>query len=365
MVTTILKATRDCNLACKYCYTEIRDTNEKIKISTLEKFFSDLKIYEFENSKDKNITTEIIWHGGEPLLMGIEFYKKAIEIQKSLETENFHYSNLMQTNGTLLTQEYWNLLHQNKFKLGISLDGPEEINDRTRLYKDGSSTFEDVMKGVKIISKNQSIQFLAVISSKNIDELDEVINFFHSGNYSVKFNPLIPSGCASENEDLALSTKKYGAEVSKLFSKWFANDSKDYAHIENFKDMIKSYMESRPYGCNYSKTCQSSFTSLAPNGDIYPCARFDGIEEFKLGNILTDSLSNIMKNPIREKLNTRYKTLDESCKSCDINNLCNGGCMHNAYLSGDIMSKDPFCPSHKKIFGTVKEELETYIQKIA
>jgi uncharacterized protein len=373
MVTTIIKPTRDCNLGCKYCYTEVRDTGEKTSLETITVFLEKLKKWELDNIKipkgakpeEYSVYTNLIWHGGEPLLMGQEFYENIVLIQKEMETPNFKFDNSMQTNGTLLTEEYFDFLYKNKFGLGLSLDGPKHLNDLTRVYKDGSSAFDDIMRAAEIMKKKgDKPGFISVITSKNVNNLEEIADFFKEKKYGVKLNPLIPSGVALENEDLSVTPKEYGKNMSNLFRKWFSNNEKDYAKIDTFKDIIKSFIDAKPYGCDHNQTCQDTFISLGPNGDVYPCGRFDGIEDFILGNVHKNSMDEIMNSPVKEALRDRYKSLKSSCSSCNIEELCNGGCMHNAYLAGDIMKKDPFCASNKLVFGAVKEEMTKYLKSI-
>jgi uncharacterized protein len=151
--------------------------------------------------------------------------------------------------------------------------------------------------------------------------------------------------------------------MSKLFSKWFEGND-EYVKIDTFTDIIKSFIEAKPYGCNYNQTCQDTFISLAPNGDVYPCGRFDGLTEYKLGNINNHKIEDIMDNPIRTILQKRHQHLDSSCSSCNISDICNGGCMHNAYLDGNIMNKDPLCVSNKMLFGTIAKNLTEYVKTI-
>lgn len=363
MVTTILKATRNCNLACKYCYAGKIDPSQNISLETVKVFFEKIKEWELMISDGEKTSTSIIWHGGEPLLLGQDFYKNAFEIQKELSSDNFTFRNSMQSNGTLLTEEYFEFLHKNKVSIGLSLDGPKHINDRTRVYPDGSSTYDDVMKAAKIIDKKTKTGFITVITSKNINDLEEIADHYYKEGYNFKLNPLVPAGTALEHEDLSITPNQYGNKLSELFVPWFGNDG-DYSGIDTFKDILKTIIEDRAYGCNFNQACQDSFISLVPNGNIYPCARFDEEDKFLLGNIYTNTIDEIMNNPIKLQLKERYKTLDDSCKACDMGNVCNGGCMHNAYLNGDIMGKDPMCVGYKKLYSTIKKELGDYVMSV-
>lgn len=359
MVTTIIKPTRDCNLACKYCYTELRDTGEMMDEEIAFVFME--KLRKFEENSEKKIRNDLIWHGGEPLLMGLPFYERIVEKQKELKG---NFRNSIQTNGTLLNETNIKFFLENHFSIGLSLDGPKHLNDKTRIYKDGSSCFGKIMESINLMKKYEKrVGVISVINSANVEHLDELIEFFQKEGLSTKLNPLIPSGLAKEHKYLGISASQYGTNMANLFKKWFDCEDKNYTKIDTFIDIIKSIFEDSPYGCLYQETCQDTFLSLSPNGDLYPCGRFDGIEDFKIGNILEMDIEEVMKSPIKKQFNERYQKL-KTCKSCEYTKLCHGGCVHNAYLSGDLNNPDIFCSAYKKLFKVIKEELVSYFDSI-
>lgn len=352
MLTTIVKPTRDCNLACKYCYTEVRETGERMGLDVLVNFLDKAKQWEGERNPPST-STHIIWHGGEPLLMGIGFFEQVVQLQAE-RSEGFAYHNSVQTNGTLLTPEFYQFLKEHGFGIGLSLDGPREINDRTRVRHDGSSSFDDVMRAIRLIQKEKGrTGVITVVSRENISRLDEVLAFCEAEGISPKLNPLIPSGCAREESDLAISPAEYGRVMSGLFSRWFETADQGYCRVDTFLNLMRSVMEGRPYGCDSHRTCQDTFLAMAPNGDLYPCCRFDGVAEYRLGNILEDDIATVMAHPAKQRINERFNHLDE-CHACDYVQLCNGGCAHNAYLAGNIDGKDIYCPANKVLFHTIK-----------
>ena len=168
------------------------------------------KIVQFTGEEKE---THFIWHGGEPLLMGVNFFENVLSIQKNLG-QKYKISNGIQTNGTLLNSNLLDFIEKNNdFYLGLSLDGPRELHNQTRFYKDGAGSFDDVMKGINLIKKRGGVGggVIAVITQINIDHFLDLYNFFKENNINFKANPLIRSGEANKNyNQMAISPKQYG-----------------------------------------------------------------------------------------------------------------------------------------------------------
>ncbi len=356
-VSVIVKPTNRCNLACKYCYAESGE-GEMMSYETLENMISKL-----QRTYDG---IEYIWHGGEPLLMGIDFYEKVIEIEKREKSSNQWIINTVQTNGTLMNQEWIDFFKKNDFTIGLSLDGPEEVNNLTRIYPDGSGTFRCIMNSIELMKKND-MRFgaICILTGKNIDSIEEIYSFFKQENIGVKFNPVYLDGRANKHKDLELSPKKYGLELIKLFNRWFLED--EFVSVSQFEDFVSMILSNSPVGCSFHDTCQDTFVSVDDKGDVYPCGRFAGNKEFKYGNINVDSLENLMEhNPKRNSFIDRNVY---ECKDCEFFDKCHSGCPHNAYSTyGDINKKDQFCHAYKMLLkhidNVITEELDkAYMKK--
>jgi len=366
-LTAIVKPTHECNLSCKYCYIEDSVERGKMDIKTLEKTIREVAF----SSNDKK--ANFIWHGGEPLLMGLDFYREVANICNSLRKKGYEITNGIQSNGTLVSEELLDFIEkENDFQLGMSLDGPKEINDKTRVYKDGKGAFEDIFRGVRMVndkSYNGRVRrnhlgggVIVVLNKKNINEVDKIYDFFKNERINIKINPLIISGSAKRNiQDLKITPFQYGRAINKLFDLWI-NDYNSI-EIEPFTIILGNLMTGRPLGCNYSVSCRNNFVSIGPLGDIYPCGRFDGEKEFWMGNINTTGLEKALNSEVQKKLFQRTLESLEECSACDYRKICNAGCMHNAYIEGDIMGKDNYCGAYKKIFNHIKSFLHEELSK--
>ncbi|MCL5018391.1 MAG: radical SAM protein [Candidatus Pacearchaeota archaeon] len=355
-LTIIAKPTHSCNLNCKYCYLE--ESAEKGKMS------ENLLAQSIQRVSDFVESSHWIWHGGEPLLMGIDFYKSVKDIQNFYKKKGNKFSNGIQTNGTLIAPDLINFCEQTKdFHIGVSIDGPKEIHDKTRIYKDGSGSFDEALNGQKLLrGKRIGGGVICVLSSKNINHPQELYNFFKSEKINVKFNPLIKSGKAKENiNDLGISPNQYGKFLLKMwdiYNQDVKKEEKVTINVDPFIEVIGNIGTNRPLGCNYSISCRESFISIGPNGDIYPCGRFDGIKEFWMGNIKENTIEDAVSSKINRKLKERNLEKITDCSKCNFGDICNSGCMHNAYCNGNIFGKDPYCASYKTLFQEMKKVLD-------
>jgi uncharacterized protein len=372
-ITAIVKPTHDCNFACKYCYVESGAEQGRMSQGTLEKMTQQLCSLE---SRDQ---VHIIWHGGEPLLMGPEFYKEAVMLQEQFKGDRL-VENCMQSNVSLVNEGWLDFFEQYHFNIGSSIDGPEEIHNLTRVYKDGTGTFQDVWKGLQLIrQRNTKLQketpdgtrpkylgggVIVILTRKNIAQLGKIYDFLKENDLSAKINPLIKSGTAVGNyEDLSIGPKEYGQALAELFDRWFY-EPEEGVDLDPLSEILGNIMTGKPMGCNFGESCRQGFISIGPQGDVYPCGRFDGIKEYWLGNICKDDLGKMIEAGKNKLIAARSAETINGCSSCEHKRLCNGGCMHNAYMvKGDVNDKDYYCASYKILFDRLGEALHKELKK--
>jgi uncharacterized protein len=356
-LTVIVKGSNLCNLACKYCYVEDNSKKGIMSENIVEKIFT-----EFGKNSDGR-TTEIIWHGGEPLMAGIDFFENASYLQYWLnKNKGYKFINSIQTNGTLVTDEVVKFCKDKNFSLGFSIDGPEEVHGLTRIYKNGTNSFKEVYNGfLNAKEANLGNGAIVVLNKLNIDYIDEIYDFFKTKKMGLKINPLIKSGSALKNiDDLGITPSQYGNALKNIFDVYI-NDTNFSTSLDPLDVIIGNCTDKLPYGsCNFGINCQERFISVSIDGDVYPCGRFDGIDEFKYGNIMEDKLEDILNHKQRIKLQSRLLETVSDCIKCDYGNICNAGCLSNAYMKkGDIFDKDYYCPSYKILF----KHINSFVQK--
>lgn len=357
MRTIILKVTHICNLGCKYCC--VGDTLEKDIVSdkTLDSLFGKL-------ASDDNEST-IIFHGGEPLCVGIDFYKRVVELQSKYPSHTFH--NSLQTNGSLLNDEWLDFFKANNFNLGFSIDGCKVSHDLNRPYKNGRSSFNDTLSWFNRAREiGMNVGAICVINVNTAKHIDEIYDFAKTHQISFKFNPQYPAGRAAINVDLGLSSKELKEAYIRLFDLWYNDKPEERVDIRMFEFFVaglssvsKNERITYGYDCSFANRCQYSFIGIAPNGDMFPCGKFVGDDSFKYGNINEDRpLKEILSNDIVNAFIKRHTNGVKACEGCKFKPLCSSGCPHTPLLyGGTLEDKNPFCESLKALLSHIENRL--------
>jgi len=363
--TIIAKTTHGCNQNCKYCMI-FEDADKSFMDSiTLENTI--VKTADFNKEFG---SSGFIWHGGEPLLMGLDFYKQVIEIQNKIPNHKFR--NSIQTNGILL-ENYIDFFVKNNFHVGISLDGIEETHNYLRPLKNNQPSFNKTLNAIKLAKKHKiGGGVIMVLNKITAAKINEIYDFFKENEINHQLNPQIPAGQALVNKDLGLDSVTVGNIMKDYFDKWFNDYTEPILHVDPFTHIMynlgvsqnKKLILNYPISCTHSNNCSSNFFSVGPNGDIYPCGRFNGDKEFYMGNININSLFEANESKVQEIFKQREKGLDE-CKECDYVRICNSGCPDNAYLfHKKILAKDGLCAAYKILFkhinNILKQELSEF-----
>lgn len=335
-----------CNLDCDYCYYLEKENlyekkNPVMSEELLERFIK--QYIESQTMPDIMFT----WHGGETLMRPLSFYKKAVELQKQY-ARGRHIDNSIQTNGTLLNDEWCKFFKENNFLVGISIDGPKEFHDEYRRDKMGRPSFHRVMKGIQLLQKHE-VEFncLAVVNDYNVDYPLEFYNFFKEiGCQYIQFTPIVerirkmPSllklatAQTSENEvDLApysVSADKWGNFLCAIFDEWIKEDV-GKIYIQIFDSTLANWVGEQPGICTMAKTCGHA-GAMEFNGDVYSCDHFV-FPEYRLGNIYNKSLTSMMYSDEQMKFgNDKFDSLPQQCRECDFLFACYGECPKNRFI---------------------------------
>lgn len=316
-----IELTQSCNLRCKYCFRDFESINKKIiSEDMIEKICSYITNY-CKKNKIYNITIQP-W-GGEPLLC----IDQILSIKKFFDHSEIKAKIIVETNGTLITSQMADILHQNEINIGISLDGCKSIHDFQRTYLNGMPTFDDIMKGIENLNNvGHSYGILAVVTNYSAEKVEEILDFFAKvlKRKSFKFNMIHPS--ENDNFNMAFDINKASVFAEKLVNKLVSLNEERYyikessivqklGYLLNFNRFCKTQ------GCQYGNY-QVSFDS---NGNIYPCELTQHPEEI-LGNIKNDS--NLRELILNSNKNQSFfiKEQEKQCKECDFWCGCRGGC---------------------------------------
>ena len=334
-----------CNLACKYCYYLEKNN---LYQNTPRHLMSDEMLEQFTREYIEAQTMPQVlftWHGGEPLMRSIDFYKKALALQKKY-AHGKQIDNVIQTNGTLLTDEWCEFFAQNHWLVGISIDGPQEYHDHYRVTPAGKPSWEKVMQGIQLLKKHRvEWNAMAVVNAYNAEHPLEFYHFFRdNGCQYLQFTPIVErltehedgrtlASLADDREiplaDTSVTPQQWGNFLCTIFDDWVRHDV-GKTFVEIFDCTLANWMGVLPGICAYSKECGHAGV-MEHNGDVYSCDHFV-FPEYKLGNIREQSLIDMLYGEKQQAFSRlKHTSLPRQCKECDMEFACHGECPKNRF----------------------------------
>ena len=334
-----------CNLACKYCYYLEKNN---LYQNTPRHLMSDEMLEQFTREYIEAQTMPQVlftWHGGEPLMRSIDFYKKALALQKKY-AHGKQIDNVIQTNGTLLTDEWCEFFAQNHWLVGISIDGPQEYHDHYRVTPAGKPSWEKVMQGIQLLKKHRvEWNAMAVVNAYNAEHPLEFYHFFRdNGCQYLQFTPIVErltehedgrtlASLADDREiplaDASVTPQQWGNFLCTIFDDWVRHDV-GKTFVEIFDCTLANWMGVLPGICAYSKECGHAGV-MEHNGDVYSCDHFV-FPEYKLGNIKDQSLIDMLYGEKQQAFSRlKHTSLPRQCKECDMEFACHGECPKNRF----------------------------------
>ena len=334
-----------CNLRCRYCYyleknkLHQEQKNHVITNELLEKFTKDYI--------EAQTTPQVLftWHGGETLMRPIAFYRRALELQR-IYGRGRQIDNCIQTNGTLLTDDWCEFFKANNFLVGVSIDGPQEFHDEYRKTATGRPTFRKVMEGINLLNKH-GVEWnaLAVVNDFNADYPLDFYHFFKDiGCHYIQFTPVVERMVqrpdrltlapgmqeGGELTDFSVTAEQWGSFLCTIFDEWVHHDVGDY-YIQLFDATLANWVGQAPGVCTMAKECGHAGV-MEFNGDVYSCDHFV-YPEHLLGNLHTQTIFEMMNSP-RQKAFARMKheLLPRQCKECRFQFACHGECPKNRFI---------------------------------
>jgi len=374
-----------CNLDCDYCYylekaNLYKNKNQVMSEELLERF---TKQYIESQTMSEIMFT---WHGGETLMRPISFYKKALEFQKRYANGRL-IDNSIQTNGTLLNDEWCKFFKENNFLVGISIDGPQDFHDEYRRDKMGRPSYHRVMKGIELLKKHEvEFNIMAVVNDYNVDYPLEFYNFFKDIECKyIQFTPIVErlfknnlsdnnsllklvSAKQQDNEvELAPYTvpaDKWGNFLCTIFDEWVKKDV-GKIFIQIFDSTLANWVGEQPGVCTMAKTCGHAGV-MEFNGDVYSCDHFV-FPEYKLGNIYDNTLTSMMYSEEQMTFgNDKFDKLPQQCRECEILFTCYGECPKNRFIK-DKYGNDGLnylCKGYYKFFKHVMPYMDFMKQEL-
>ena len=335
-----------CNLACKYCYYLEKN---KLYPTAQRHLMSDEMLEQFTREYIEAQTMNQVlftWHGGEPLLRSLDFYRKALSLQQKYAGGR-RIDNVIQTNGTLLTDEWCEFFAQNHWLVGISIDGPQPDHDHYRLTAAGKPSWKKVMQGIKLLKKH-GVEWnaMAVVNAYNANHPLEFYRFFkENGCQFLQFTPIVERltrhedgrtlASLADKDEISLSEasvapEQWGYFLCAIFDEWVRKDV-GKIFVEIFDCTLANWMGISPGICAYSKECGHAGV-MEHNGDVYSCDHFV-FPEYKLGNIRDHSLIDMLYGEQQQEFSRlKHSSLPRQCKECDMEFACHGECPKNRFM---------------------------------
>lgn len=341
-----------CNLGCTYCFylrkrdLYERDTRFRMPDEVLESFTRQY----IEAQHVPQVT--FIWQGGEPTLMGLNFFRKAIAIQDKYRRPGVQIVNALQTNGVLLDDEWCRFLKEHRFLVGLSLDGPRHLHDVYRVDKAGQPTFDKVYRVLKRLQEHGvDYNILCVVNRVNGGHPLKVYRFFKGeGVQFIQFIPAVERTPDGSVTDWTIRPQQWGRFLCTVFDEWVQNDV-GRVFVQQFDVALEAWVGLESSLCVHARTCGTCL-AMEHNGDLFSCDHFVD-PEHRLGNILEMPLAELVAAPSQHRFGwNKYDALPRLCRECPVLFACNGGCPKDRFTKAP--DGEPglnyLCTGYKKFF---------------
>ncbi len=309
-------------------------------------------------------TYSICWQGGEPCLMGLDFFSKAVGFQKKYGKPGAVVANGLQTNATLITDGLAELFSKFQFLLGCSLDGPPEIHDHYRKTKAGNPSHNKVLDGINRL-KHHDVEFniLTLVSKANVHKAQEVFQYLiHQGFYYHQYIPCVEFDTNGNLLDFAIKGYGWGDFMCEIFDNWYPAYT-SHVSIRHFDSILYKMVEGSANICNMSQNCCQYFV-VENNGDIYPCDFF--VEKpLKIGNVLNTSWEEAFNSKIYREFGAKKAQWNKGCDTCDCLDLCMGDCLkHRLYKGDSPENRSLLCAGWKQFIQHTRKRFQSLAKEI-
>ena len=348
-----------CNLRCQYCYylekASLYPQSPMVMSDELLQTF--IRQYIEAQTMPQVLFT---WHGGEPLLRPLSFYRRALQLQK-LYSRGRQIDNCLQTNGLLLPDEWCEFLAENQFLVGISIDGPENIHDHYRRDVAGQGTFARVMKAIRLLQKH-GVEWnaMAVVTNNSMYHPQEFYRFFKDiGCQYLQFTPIVERERHRpwQLTDASVTTEGWGHFLCGVYDEWVRHDV-GRIFVQLFDAVLSNWVGQQPGICSLSAMC-GHVAAMEWNGDVYSCDHFV-FPEYKLGNINTHSLTEMMYGQQQRHFSSMKTTLPRQCHECRYLTTCYGECPKNRFITDryDNPGLNYLCNGYRQFFNHVASDMD-------
>ena len=358
----IKPASADCNQNCTYCFYAGRTQSypglsHRMSFKTLEYLIAGYL-------KTRQPQYVFTWQGGEPTLMGIDFFRKAVEFQRQYASPDARVANGLQTNALLLDDAFAEFLARQGFLLGVSLDGPAHLHDRYRTLKNGGGSYRKVMKGIDCLIKNEvPFNILTLISQANVTKGKEVYHFLcDKGFFYHQYVECVEFDTRGRPLPFTITGEAWGKFLCDVFDEWIKADLYRVS-VRLFDAILTRLVENQDTVCSMGPSC-GHYLVVEYQGDVYPCDFFVQ-ENLKIGNIYERSWQQILDSEVFDGFAKQKSRMNQACTVCEYQLFCNGGCLKNRFY-GQNDSRQPswLCSGWKMFYAHALPEFRSIAQMI-
>lgn len=356
-----------CNLNCRYCfYHDITEKREQHSYGFMDESTLEAVIKKGLAYAEKECT--IAFQGGEPTLIGLDFFRNVLNLQAKYNTRKIPVHNVIQTNGIGMDEEWAVFLRDNHFLTGLSLDGIKETHDCNRLDARGSGTFSRVMHTIQLFENHQvEYNILTVVNRQTAKKVTRIYNFYKKNHLAyLQFIPCLdPLGEKPGQEDYSLTPKEYGQFLKTLFDLWYQDIKSGHpVSIRQFENYIEMMLGYPPEACGMSGVCGYQHV-IEADGSVYPCD-FYVLDQYRLGNLNEVDFQQINQQRKEIGFIETSASADHKCRNCRFFSLCRGGCRRNRLLTKDgSLGLNYFCESYEMFFSYAWERMSELAHMIA
>ena len=320
-----------CNIQCEYCFYLEKSEQLGQHVPFMSKDTLKHYVKNYIQSHAGNVV-EFAWQGGEPTLLGLDFYKQAVEYQQEF-AQGKQITNAFQTNGIALNQQWAAFFKQHHFLIGLSIDGLSAVHNRYRISGNGNPTFEKVVKALNLLQE-YGVEFntLTVINDQNWQKgRDTYLALKQLGSTYMQFIPIVERHAQTQSlADFSVPSEGYGQFLVDVFHEWYAHDV-GKIYVSQFDNLLGQWLGYPSTTCVHQPTCGQSLVTEA-NGDVYACDHFV-YPEYKLGNLKDKTIYEMMHSPRQQEFaKLKNALLPQQCKECRFRFACHGECPKNRFV---------------------------------
>jgi uncharacterized protein len=343
-----------CNLDCRYCYylkkEHLYPKGESLRMA--DEILEEYIVQHIEASPEPVV--RFSWHGGEPTILGLGYFRKIVALQRKHQPPNQRITNGIQTNGTLLDEDWCRFFAAEGFAVGLSLDGPQEMHDQYRVTKDQKPTHEQTMGGYKLLQKHRVYtDILCVVNAYNVQFPLQVYRFFKQINAQyISFLPMVAPQPDVEGgvNHISVPAEAWGIFLCAIFDEWRDQDI-GQVKVQVIEEAVRTAFNQEHSLCLFRPTC-GDIPVVEHNGDFYSCDHFVDVEHC-LGNIKETQLVELLESPAQRAFGkAKLETLPRYCQVCVVRAMCNGECPKNRFLNtpDGESGLNYLCAGYKRFF---------------